>query len=65
MCELTVYAVNDGRREKIMEGVVRLVVLEGKVRAEGIFGDFKEIEGKLTEVNIIAQEASVEPIPKP
>lgn len=42
-----------------MEGVVRLVVLEGKVRAEGIFGDSKEIAGRITEVDIMAQEASI------
>lgn len=59
MCELTVYSLSDGRREKVMEGVVRLTVLDGKVRAEGIFGDFKEIEGRLAEVNIIAQEANI------
>lgn len=59
MCELTVYSVANGRREKVMEGVVRLTVLDGKVRAEGIFGDFKEIEGKISEVNIISQEASI------
>lgn len=59
MCELNVYVVANGRREKVMEGVVRLTVLDGKVRAEGIFGDFKEIEGRLTEVNIIAQEANI------
>jgi predicted RNA-binding protein len=60
MCELSVYVVDsDGRREKAMEGVVRLTVLEGKVRAEGIFGDFKEIAGKLVEVDIIGQQASI------
>jgi predicted RNA-binding protein len=59
MCELSVYVVENERREKVMEGVVRLIVLEGKVRAEGIFGDFKEIEGRLTEVNIIGQEANI------
>jgi predicted RNA-binding protein len=59
MCELTVYAVENGRREKVMEGVVRLIVLDGSVRAEGIFGDFKEIAGRLTEVNIIGQEANI------
>lgn len=59
MCELTVYAVSNGHREKVMEGVVRLITLEGKVRAEGIFGDSKEIAGRLTEVDIIAQEASI------
>jgi predicted RNA-binding protein len=59
MCELNVYTVENGRREKVMEGVVRLIVLDGKVRAEGIFGDFKEIAGRLTEVNIIGQEANI------
>jgi len=59
MCELSVYAVENGRREKVMESVVRLTILEGKVRAEGIFGDFKEIAGRLTEVDIIAQEANI------
>ncbi|MDM7912901.1 MAG: CooT family nickel-binding protein [Methanotrichaceae archaeon] len=59
MCELTVYAVQNGRREKVMDGVVRLYVLEGKVRAEGIFGDSKEIAGRLTDVDIIGQEANV------
>jgi predicted RNA-binding protein len=59
MCELNVYTVENGRREKVMEGVVRLIILEGKVRAEGIFGDSKEIAGRLTEVNIIGQEANI------
>jgi predicted RNA-binding protein len=59
MCELSVYVLENGRREKVMEGVVRLIVLEGKVRAEGIFGDSKEIAGRITEVDIMAQEASI------
>ena len=59
MCELTVYVLRNGQREKAMEGVVRLTVLDGSVRAEGIFGDSKEITGKLSEVDIIAQEASI------
>jgi len=29
------------------------------VLMEGIFGDSKEVEGKLAEVNIIAQTASI------
>jgi predicted RNA-binding protein len=59
MCELTVYVLKNGQREKAMEGVVRLTALNGSVRAEGIFGDYKEIAGKLGEVDIIAQEASI------
>ena len=42
-----------------MEGVVRLIMHDGKVRMEGIFGDSKEVEGRLAEVNIIAQSADI------
>jgi len=42
-----------------MEGVVRLVMQDGKVLMEGIFGDSKEVEGRLAEVNIIAQSADI------
>jgi len=59
MCELSVYTVKGELREKIMEGVVRLTVQDGKVIMEGIFGDSKEVEGRLTEVNIIAQSAKI------
>lgn len=59
MCELSVYTVRGEAREKVMEGVVRLAVQNGKVLMEGIFGDSKEVEGKLAEVNIIAQTASI------
>ena len=59
MCELTVYAVRGQSREKLMEGVVRLMVQDGKVHMEGIFGDAQEVEGRLTEVDIMAQSASI------
>ena len=59
MCELTVYAVRGQSREKLMEGVVRLMVQDGLVRMEGIFGDAQEVEGRLTEVDIMAQSASI------
>jgi predicted RNA-binding protein len=59
MCELTVYAVRGESREKLMEGVVRLMVQDGLVRMEGIFGDAQEVEGRLAEVDIMAQSASV------
>jgi len=59
MCELTVYAVRGQSREKLMEGVVRLIANGGKVRMEGIFGDAQEVEGRLAEVDIMAQSASI------
>lgn len=59
MCELIVYIVRGESREKVMEGVVRLIPHDGKVLLEGIFGDSLDVEGKISEVNIIAQEAII------
>jgi len=59
MCELSVYAVSGDGREKVMDGVVRIVLLEGSVRLEGIFGDSKEVAGRLAEVDLMAQSAKI------
>ena len=59
MCKLTVYAVKGADRNKVMEGVVRLFLHDDKVLAEGILGDSIEIVGKLTGVDMIAQEANI------
>jgi predicted RNA-binding protein len=59
MCELSVYAWKDGSKEKVMEGVIRLVPRDGKVLIEGIFGESREVEGRLGEVDIISQTANV------
>jgi predicted RNA-binding protein len=59
MCELSVYAWKDGKKEMIMEGAVRLIPKDGKVLIEGIFGESREIEGTLGEVDIISQTANV------
>lgn len=42
-----------------MEGVVKLTLHDGKVFMQGIFGDSLEVNGKLSEVNIIAQKAFI------
>ena len=59
MCELTVYTLKGGVREKVMESVVRLMVHDGKVILEGIFGDSMEVEGRISEVNILSQSATI------
>jgi predicted RNA-binding protein len=59
MCELTVYLLKGNAREKAMEGVVRLMVHNGKVLLEGIFGDSMEVEGQLTDVDIMSQSANI------
>jgi len=59
MCELTIYAIKGKQRDKVMEGVVRLLPKNGSVLIENIFGESKEVKGKLGEVNITAQKADI------
>ena len=59
MCELTVYAIKGEQHDKVMDGVVRLLPQNGTVLIENIFGESKEVEGKLGEVNIAAQKANI------
>jgi predicted RNA-binding protein len=59
MCELVVYAVKGEKREKVMEGVVRIFSQDGKVLLEGIFGDSIVAEGRISKVDIMAQEAII------
>jgi predicted RNA-binding protein len=59
MCELTVYAMKGEQRDKVMDGVVRLLPQNGTVLIENIFGESKEVKGKLGEVNIAAQKANI------
>jgi predicted RNA-binding protein len=59
MCELSVYVADGAKRNKVMESVVRLIVRDGKVLMEGILGDSMEVAGRLIEVDIIAQEATI------
>jgi predicted RNA-binding protein len=44
MCELTVYILKDNAREKAMES---------------IFGDSMEVEGRIADVDIMAQSANI------
>jgi predicted RNA-binding protein len=59
MCELVVYSVKGEKRERVMEGVVRMTSQDGKVILEGIFGDSIVAEGMISKVDIMAQEAII------
>ncbi len=59
MCELKVYTVSGAKRENVMAGVIRLLSRDGKMLIEGILGDSMEVIGRLVDVDIIAQEASI------
>ncbi|MDH7596643.1 MAG: CooT family nickel-binding protein [Methanothrix sp.] len=60
MCELSVYMVAGGKKELVMDSVVRIVVMDGRILFEGILGGSKEVDGKLKEINILSQEVLIE-----
>ncbi len=59
MCELKVFVLKGEMREKVMDGVVRIIVEDGSVLLEGIFGESMKIDGWLVRVDIMAQSAEV------
>jgi hypothetical protein len=59
MCELNVFLLKGEEREKVMEGVVKITVQDDSVLLEGIFGESKKVEGRLTKVDIMAQTADL------
>ncbi len=62
MCELSVYLVSNGKKELVMESVVRMVVSDSRILLEGILGGSMEVEGSLKEVNILSQEVLIEAV---
>ena len=59
MCELNVFLLKGEEREKVMEGVVKITVQDDSVLLEGIFGESKKVEGRLTKLDIMAQTADL------
>jgi len=59
MCELKVFLWKGEAKEKVMDGVVRITVQDRSVLLEGIFGESKKVEGRLTKVDIMAQTADL------
>lgn len=52
--------VAGGKKELVMESVVRIVVMDGRILFEGILGGSKEVDGRLKEINILSQEVLIE-----
>ncbi|MFQ6072266.1 MAG: CooT family nickel-binding protein, partial [Methanosarcinales archaeon] len=55
MCELKVVKDN----EVIMEDVIRITVKENTIRLFGLLGEIKDIQGKISDINLTKQEAII------
>ncbi len=56
MCELKVIL----RGKTIMEDVVRLIQEKENIRLESLLGETKTVHGRITDVNLVRQEAIIE-----
>ncbi len=56
MCELKVIF----RGKTIMEDVVRLIQEKENIRIESLLGETKIVQGRITDINLVKQEAIIE-----
>ncbi len=51
MCESNVFIITGGRKEKLMDEAVMVKVDGQTVIVEGVFGERREVKGKIIEVD--------------
>ncbi len=60
MCESKVFLKRDGKEELVMEDVIRIEVEGEKLKLYGIFGEFKEVKGKIVLMDMSSHKVVVE-----
>jgi predicted RNA-binding protein len=53
MCESAAYVLKDDKLERVMENVVSVDPLEGKVYLTDLLGDQKIVDGKIKEIRLM------------
>ncbi|MEE8403228.1 MAG: CooT family nickel-binding protein [Candidatus Hydrothermarchaeaceae archaeon] len=59
MCESKVFLIKDGKKEKVMDEASLVRVEGGMVVAIGLFGERKEVEGEIVEVDAERHEVVI------
>ena len=62
MCEATAYLLKDGREELLLESVDQLESGNGEVKMVNIFGEQKEIRGKIKLLSLVDHKIILEPL---
>ncbi len=60
MCESKVFLKEGGKEELVMEDVIRIEVLKEKIRLYDIFGESKEVKGKIVLVDMSSHRVVIE-----
>ncbi len=60
MCESKVFLRKDDKEELVMEDVIRIEVEGNRLKLYGIFGEFKEIRGRIVLMDMGSHKVVVE-----
>ena len=60
MCLAKAYAGSDGERELLMEEIASLKVKDGKLLVTTLFGEQREIEASISEIDFMASSIVME-----
>ena len=62
MCEATAYLLKDGQEELLLESVDQLESDNGEVKMVNIFGERKELKGKIKLFSLVDHKIVLEPL---
>jgi predicted RNA-binding protein len=61
MCQSTAYILKDGKEEELMTDIATIIPEGKKLRLISLFGEEKEIEASITEVNLLGHKILLKP----
>ena len=62
MCESKIVLIRGNEREVVMEDVIRIDVENDRLKLFGLLGEYKELKGKIRQMNLKDHEIIVEEI---
>jgi predicted RNA-binding protein len=61
MCQSTAYILKDGKEEELMADIATIIPEGKKLRLISLFGEEKEVEASITEVNLLGHKILLKP----
>jgi predicted RNA-binding protein len=61
MCQSTAYILKDGKEEEIMADIATIIPEGKKLRLITLFGEEKEVEASITEINLLLHKILLKP----
>ena len=61
MCQSTAYILKDGKEEELMTDIATIIPEGKKLRLISLFGEEKEVEASITEVNLLGHKILLKP----